>query len=261
MSIENNENTFKDYYGYDKVLLAYGSRTDDEIQKIITQGLKDYNKGTSFPLDEKFNGLDNYRIICELDNSVVAVRKPDLTYATWVGDTVRGVNFGHYMMSREAAMEDFALRAKLIDTKRYMTAEEYTYAAKDGRLPERIRDDISENLQNALDSYGSDGFTFCVVSCAGNDVATYHDMLDADTFHAHIAEIFDENDWYPNGDMVNFRVTSYKYGNGKNTATDAQIDFINTHLDVVTLFSQCTDYTDHIVTGNELYNSESSGRK
>lgn len=150
MSIENNENTFKDYYGYDKVLLAYGGRTDDEIEKIITQGLKDYNKGTPFPLDEKFNGLDNYRIICELDNSVVAVRKPDLTYATWVGDTVRGVNFGHYMMSREAAMEDFALRAKLIDTKRYMTAEEYT---------------------------------------------------------------------------------------------------------------QCTDYTDHIVTGHELYNSESSGRK
>lgn len=203
MSIENNENTFKDYYGYDKVLLAYGSRTDDEIEKIITQGLKDYNKGTPFPLDERFNGLDNYRIICELDNSVVAVRKPDLTYASWVGDTVRGVNFGHYMMSREAAMEDFALRAKLIDTN----------------------------------------------------------MLDADTFHAHIAEIFDENDWYPNGDMVNFRVTSYKYGNGKNTATDAQIDFINTHLDVVTLFSQCTEHTDHIVTGHELYNSESSGRK
>lgn len=254
MAIENNDNSIRNYYGYDEVLLVYGDKTDAEIEKIISQGLNDYNKGTPFPLNDRFNGLDNYRIVCELDNTVIAVRKPDLTYATWEGDSIKGVNFGHYMMSRESAMEDFAVRAKLIDNQRYITKEEYTYMKQDGRIPERIMDDISENLQDNLDSYGSDGFTFCVISCEGNSIATYHDMMDYDTFYAHIRELYDENNYFPDGDYVDFRVTEYKYGDGKSTATDKQIDYINSHLDNVMLFSQATNYENFEVNKQYLLN-------
>ena len=158
------------------------------------------------------------------------------------------------MMSRESAMEDFAVRAKLIDNQRYITREEYNYMKRDGRVPERIMDNISENLQDNLDSYGSDGFTFCVISCEGNSIATYHDMTDYDTFYAYIRELYDENNYFPDGDYVDFRVTEYKYGDGKSTATDKQIDYINSHLDNVMLFSQATNYENFGVNKQYLLN-------
>ena len=240
-----NDNTTISYDKYpyrDEVALSYLGKSDKEIDYIIKQGVDDFKKGRTFPDNGNFNGLDKYSVMMEINNTVIAVRLPDLTYATWNGNTINGVSSGHYMMSRESAMEDFAVRAKLIDNQRYITREEYNYMKRDGRVPERIMDNISENLQDNLDSYGSDGFTLCVISYAGNSVATSMNMMDNDTFYEHIRDFFDENDWYPDGDYVDFLVTEYKYGFGKSTATDKQIEYINAHLDNVLLFSQETDH-------------------
>ena len=239
---DKNNISYDKYPFHDDVKLSYFGRSDKEIDYIIRQGIDDFKNGRSFPENGNFNGLDNYSVMMEINNTVVGVRLPDLTYATWNGNTTDGVSNEHYMMTRNNALEDFAVRANIIDKQRYITNDEYSKIMIDGLIPERIRDDISKNLQDNLDSYGSDGFTFCVISYAGNGIATSMNMMDNDTFYEHIRDFFDENDWYPDGDYVDFHVTEYKYGYGKTTATDKQIEYINAHLDNVLLFSQETDH-------------------
>lgn len=111
---------------------------DPELKKAI----EDYEKGREFPDNGHFRGLEKYHIIAELNDVVLGVRNTDFTYATWQGDSEYGVSGGNYMMTREKAFSDFALRAQLIDSDRYID-------------PEKERKDYEELLNENLDFNGS----------------------------------------------------------------------------------------------------------
>ena len=113
-----------------------------EYDPAVKKAIEDYEKGREFPDNGNFNGLGNYHIIAELNDVVLGVRNTDFTYATWQGDSEYGVSGGNYMMTREKAFEDFALRAQLIDSDRYID-------------PEKERKDYEELLNEKLDFNGS----------------------------------------------------------------------------------------------------------
>ena len=52
-------------------------------------------------------------------------------------------------------MEDFALRAGLIDSSRYLDEKEYADLLENGQLPERFEDIISDNIQDDHGGYHS----------------------------------------------------------------------------------------------------------
>ena len=148
---------------------------DPELKKAI----EDYEKGREFPDNGHFRGLEKYHIIAELNDVVLGVRNTDYTYATWRGDSEYGVSGGNYMMSRDKAFEDFALRAQLIDAERYTDPEAekeklrqevedyYRYSAE--VIDKEQIDEITTRFQIALDSYKKDEAT-------RNDVL--HDVIE-----------------------------------------------------------------------------------
>lgn len=106
-------------------------RSQQQKVKTDKAALDDYEKGKSFPSIREFSGLENYHVLSELNNVVIGIRSTDYTYATWTGSTVTEVSDGHYMMSREQAFEDFAIRAKLIDIDRLYNTRNYEYKKED----------------------------------------------------------------------------------------------------------------------------------
>ena len=138
-------NCFMDYWKEAKK--AYNNKqhkinSEKEEKNVNDLAIKDYEKGREFPDNGNFNGLGNYHIIAELNDVVLGVRNTDFTYATWQGDSEYGVSGGNYMMTREKAFSDFALRAQLIDSDRYID-------------PEKERKDYEELLNENLDFNGS----------------------------------------------------------------------------------------------------------
>ena len=135
-----------------------------EYDPAVKKAIEDYEKGREFPDNGHFGGLENYHIIAELNDVVLGVRNTDYTYATWRGDSEYGVSGGNYMMSRDNAFEDFALRAQLIDAERYIDPdaekEKCRNEIKDYFEGEELSDDtleeITEKYQIALDSYKKD---------------------------------------------------------------------------------------------------------
>ena len=175
-------NCFMDYWKEAKK--AYNNKqhkinSEKEEKNVNDLAIKDYEKGREFPDNGNFNGLGNYHIIAELNDVVLGVRNTDFTYATWQGDSEYGVSGGNYMMSREKAFEDFALRAQLIDAERYTDPEAekaklrqevedyYKYSAE--VIDKEQIDEITTRYQLALDSYKKDEAT-------RNDVL--HDVIE-----------------------------------------------------------------------------------
>jgi len=80
----------------------------------------------------KFEGLSNYRILSEYNNTVLAARDDSergydhgLFYTTWEYSNDRaGFLHGHYTSSYEAAKEDFAVRCGLINRYRMFNETE-----------------------------------------------------------------------------------------------------------------------------------------
>lgn len=94
-----------------------------EYDPAVRKAAADFDAGRKFPENGNFDGLKNFRIIAELNDTVLGVRDTDHTYATWSGDSEYGVSAGNYMLTREKAFEDFAIRAQMIDIERYKTKE------------------------------------------------------------------------------------------------------------------------------------------
>lgn len=98
-----------------------------------TQAPQDYDKAAPFPNTNKFKALSNYRCMNEFNGAVLAIRQEvdtssqvtGYSYVTWLGDTTNGLTDGHYDLSREAAMQDYAIRANLVQKDKVLTEEEY----------------------------------------------------------------------------------------------------------------------------------------
>ena len=156
-ALPENEKKYTDVLEHRTVREIKGIYPEEETQlekEIRSQAANDFEKGREFPDNGNFNGLQNFRIMAEINDTVLGVRTTDNTYATWQGDSEYGVSGGHYMMTRSQALEDFAIRGNLIDNERYKQPNEgYEKNRKE------VEEYLSMNNYNSATLEDIDGIT------------------------------------------------------------------------------------------------------
>ena len=144
-----------------------------EYDPAVKKAAEDYDAGRDFPDNGNFEGLKNFRIIAELNDTVLAVRSTDHTYATWSGDSEHGVEGGHYMMTRQQALEDFAVRAQMIDTDKYQTKDKELETCKQevkDYYESRGKVTTEETINDIAESY---------LHALNNDFSARHEILES----------------------------------------------------------------------------------
>lgn len=115
----------------DNTLYLKRNETDEPVFDIIKQTFRDTAEAfetytSAMPLEVQGESAQTYRKLCELNGVVLAAKLMQdntLQFATWRRSST-GVEHGNYTRDYQAAKQDFALRAKLIDERRLFNDDE-----------------------------------------------------------------------------------------------------------------------------------------